>query len=165
MIIFLIFLFFKSCIFSKSSKNTFYKKLFTKKYIYKYYILNYWVLKKIMYTYLFKNYLQKSVNHRLSGNPFSWANINGWWRHHHFWKNIKNEGLASVKKWKFSFRKTEIIQMSSFSLVYTPKNQYDLQSYSYCPFSIAKLMWCWLWWFVGSLLKTCHCSVWGGGSG
>ena len=149
----------------KIIKNTFYKKVIYKKYIYKYYILNYWVLKKIMYTYLFKNYLQKSVNHRLSGNPFSWANINGWWRHHHFWKNIKNEGLASVKKWKFSFRKTEIIQMSSFSLVYTPKNQYDLQSYSYCPFSIAKLMWCWLWWFVGSLLKTCHCSVWGGGSG
>ena len=90
---------------------------------------------------------------------FLW-NINGWWRFHHFWK--KNEGLASVKKWRFSFRKAEIIQMSSFSLAYTPKKQFDLQSYSYCPFSIGKLMW-W-WWFDGSLLKTCHLfhwSVWG----
>ena len=57
----------------KIIKNTFYKKVIYKKYIYKYYILNYWVLKKIMYTYLFKNYLQKSVNHRLSGYPFSWG--------------------------------------------------------------------------------------------
>ena len=186
LIIFLIFLFFKSCIFSKSSKTLFIKSYLQKIYLQ---ILYFELLgiEKNMYTYSFKNYLQKSV--------YNWLITMTLYTHVLLWfiilrstivcrailslgrtsmdgddittseKNIKNEGLASVKKWKFSFRKTEIIQMSSFSLVYTPKNQYDLQSYSYCPFSIAKLMWCWLWWFVGSLLKTWHWSVWGGGSG
>ena len=142
MIIFLIFLFFKSCIFSKSSKNTFYKKLFTKNIFTKiiFWIIGYW--KKHVYVFVQKlftkiclqliNYKDpiypcpfmihhSEINHRLSGYPFSWGTSMDGDDIITSEKNIKNEGLASVKKWRFSFRKTEIIQMSSFSLVYTPK--------------------------------------------
>ena len=166
----------------KIIKNTFYKKLFTKNIFTKiiFWTIGYW--KKHVYIFV-QNYLQKiclqvinykdpiypcpfmihhtEINHRLSGYPFSYGtSMDG---DDFITSEKKNEGLASVKKWRFSFRKAEIIQMSTFSLAYTPKKQFDLQSYSYCPFSIGKLMW-WWWWFDGSLLKTCHLfhwSVWG----
>ena len=125
----------------KIIKNTFYKKLFTKNIFTKiiFWTIGYW--KKHVYVFVQKlftkiclqliNYKDpiypcpfmihhSEINHRLSGYPFSYGTsmdgddiITS--------EKYKNEGLASVKKWRFSFRKTEIIQMSSFSLAYTPK--------------------------------------------
>ena len=121
LIIFLIFLFFKSCIFSKSSKTLFIKKLFTKNIFTNiiFWIIGYWkkscirICSKIIYKNLSTIVCQAILSPgrtSMDGDDITTSE-----------KNIKNEGLASVKKWKFSFRKTEIIQMSSFSLAYTPK--------------------------------------------
>ena len=167
----------------KIIKNTFYKKVIYKKIYLQILYFELLGIEKNMYTYLFKNYLQKSVYNWLITKTL-YTHVLLWFiilrstivcrailsLGEHQWMVTTSSLLKKYKKWRVSFSKKNeglvLGRLKSFKWVHShlhthPKKQFDLQSYSYCPFSIGKLMW-WWWWFVGSLLKTWHWSVWGG---